>query len=88
MEGGPRAGEIDIMEHVGFDPDKVHATVHTDAYNHIKGTAKGAFITVRTARSAFNVYAVEWTPSDIRAYVNDTHYFYVSERTLDQFASR
>ena len=73
--GWPRAGEIDIMEHVGFDPDRVHSTVHTDAYNHTKGTHRGASTVVSTARSAFNVYAVEWTPSEIRGYVNDTHYF-------------
>ncbi len=73
--GWPRAGEIDIMEHVGFDPDRVHSTVHTDAYNHIHGTHQGASTIVSTARSAFNVYAVEWTPSEIRGYVNDTHYF-------------
>ena len=73
--GWPRAGEIDIMEHVGFDPDRVHSTVHTDAYNHTKGTHQGASTVVSTARSAFNVYAVEWTPSEIRGYVNATHYF-------------
>ena len=73
--GWPRAGEIDIMEHVGFDPDRVHFTVHTEAYNHSRGTQKGASITVPTARSEFNIYAVEWTPSEIRSYVNDTHYF-------------
>ena len=73
--GWPRAGEIDIMEHVGFNPDQVHSTVHTDAYNHTKGTHRGASTVVSTARSAFNVYAVEWTPSEIRGYVNDTHYF-------------
>ena len=73
--GWPRAGEIDIMEHVGFDPDQVHSTVHTDAYNHTKGTQRGASITVPTARSGFNVYAVEWTPSEIRGYVNETQYF-------------
>ena len=73
--GWPRAGEIDIMEHVGFDPDRVHSTVHTDAYNHTKGTHRGASTVVSTARSAFNVYAVEWTPSEIRGYVNSTHYF-------------
>ncbi|MEJ2503896.1 MAG: glycoside hydrolase family 16 protein, partial [Gemmatimonadota bacterium] len=31
--GWPESGEIDIMEHVGHDPDVVHATVHTGAYN-------------------------------------------------------
>ena len=73
--GWPRAGEIDILEHVGFDPDRVHSTMHTEAYNHSRGTQKGASITVPTARSEFNIYAVEWTPSEIRSYVNDTHYF-------------
>ena len=73
--GWPRAGEIDIMEHVGFDPDRVHSTVHTDAYNHTKGTQRGASIIVPTARSDFNLYSVEWTREQIKGFVNDTHYF-------------
>ena len=85
--GWPRAGEIDIMEHVGFDPDRVHSTVHTDAYNHIHGTHQGASTIVSTARSAFNVYAVEWTPSEIRGYVNGTHYFtFANERLTNSQA--
>ena len=28
-EGWPRCGEIDIMEHVGYDPNKIHSSVHT-----------------------------------------------------------
>lgn len=71
----PDNGEIDIMEHVGFDPDVVHATVHTEAFNHMIGTQKGDAIRVDDARTAFNVYAVEWTPGLIRAYVNDRQYF-------------
>jgi len=31
----PKSGEIDIMEHVGFDPGTVHGTVHTEAFNHL-----------------------------------------------------
>src|SRR4051812_32607463 len=37
----PECGEIDIMEHVGFEKDSVMATIHTKAYNHILGTQKG-----------------------------------------------
>ena len=37
----PRDGEIDIMEHVGFDDGVVHGTIHTEAYNHVKKTQKG-----------------------------------------------
>ncbi|CAM3220804.1 glycoside hydrolase family 16 protein [Rhodothermus bifroesti] len=71
----PDNGEIDIMEHVGFDPDVVHASIHTQAYNHIQGTQKTARIHVPTARTAFHVYAVEWTPEAIRAFVDDSLYF-------------
>lgn len=38
--GWPESGEIDIMEHVGYDQDRVHITVHTEAYNHSKAKAK------------------------------------------------
>jgi beta-glucanase (GH16 family) len=80
----PDNGEIDIMEHVGFDPDVVHAAVHTRAYHHSIGTQRSARIEVPTARSGFNVYAVEWTPEEIRGYVNDEHYFtFANERLSD-----
>lgn len=71
----PDSGEIDIMEHVGYDPNVVHATVHTEAFNHGIGTQRGRSIRVPTATEDFNVYAVEWTPSEIRAYVNGERYF-------------
>src|SRR5690606_32499973 len=29
----PASGEIDILEHVGYDQDVVHISVHTDDYN-------------------------------------------------------
>ena len=84
----PDNGEIDIMEHVGYAPDTVHATVHTEAYNHTRGTQRGEAVHVPDARSAFNVYAVEWTPDAIRGFVNDRHYFtFPNERRTDPDAS-
>ncbi len=71
----PDNGEIDIMEHVGFDPDVVHASVHTKAYYHSIGTQKTAKTDVPAARTGFNVYAVEWTPEEVRGYVNGRRYF-------------
>jgi beta-glucanase (GH16 family) len=71
----PGSGEIDIMEQVGYEPQVIHASVHTKAYNHVIGTHKTATTTVENATAEFNVYAVEWTPDEIRAYVNDRHYF-------------
>ena len=60
--GWPDTGEIDIMEHVGFDQDLIHATIHTDAYNHLIGTQRGGSKRVTGASDNFHVYAVEWTP--------------------------
>ena len=84
----PDNGEIDIMEHVGYAPDTVHTTVHTEAYNHTRGTQRGEAVRVPDARSDFNVYAVEWTPQKIRGYVNDEHYFtFENERRTDDNAN-
>ncbi|MHA6249985.1 glycoside hydrolase family 16 protein [Pontibacter sp. CAU 1760] len=69
--GWPRSGEIDIMEHVGYDQNTVHVTVHTDAYNHMKGTQKGNKKYVETASTAFHQYRVDWTPNDIQGFIDD-----------------
>jgi beta-glucanase (GH16 family) len=73
--GWPNSGEIDIMEQVGYEPHVVHASVHTKKYHHSISTQKTAKTNVPTATTAFNVYAVEWTPEEIRGYVNKQHYF-------------
>ena len=73
--GWPESGEIDIMEHVGSDPDVVHASVHTKAYHHSINTQKTAKISVPSARTGFNVYAIEWTPEEIRGLINEKLFF-------------
>lgn len=71
----PRDGEIDIMEYVGYQPNVVHATVHTEAYNHMIGTQKGTSTTIKNAETEFHVYAVEWTKDEIVGYVDGEAYF-------------
>lgn len=66
----PRSGEIDIMEHVGFDPGNVHITMHTEAYNHRINTQRGRIGKVDDV-SQFHLYRVDWTPGSIRGYIDD-----------------
>ena len=71
----PDDGEIDIMEHVGYDPNNIVCSIHCKAYNHSIGTQKGATRRVSTALTDFHVYAVEWTEDYIYGFVDGVRYF-------------
>lgn len=73
--GWPDSGEIDIMEHVGFDQGNVHFTVHTAAFNHKAGTQRGNSRYIADASERFYTYGIEWTPDFIRWYVDDQTVF-------------
>lgn len=74
----PAMGEIDIMEMVGWDPNVVHATVHSADYNHVKGTQRGAQTTVATACTAFHRYQLDWQADAILIGVDDRAYMRVA----------
>lgn len=71
----PAAGEIDILEHVGYDPDKIHVNVHTKAYNHSIGTGKGKTIDFPRPYDSFHVYAIDWSQEKIDFFVDDKKVF-------------
>ncbi len=73
--GWPACGEIDIMEHVGYDPDRIHANIHTKAYNHSIGTNKGNQIEVEDPWADFHIYAVEWFEDHMDFFMDDSLYF-------------
>ncbi len=71
----PASGEIDIMEHVGYDPNKIHSSIHTTAFNHTRNTQKTAFKMVPDAMDAFHIYRIDWTPYSIRSFIDGVQYF-------------
>lgn len=71
----PLDGEIDIMEYVGYDPNFVHSSVHTQSYYHTIGTQKTAKKEISNAETEFHIYAVEWTKDYIKGFVDGVEYF-------------
>lgn len=71
----PSSGEIDIMEHVGYQPDIIHGTAHTESFNHTQKTQVGKELFVSTATSEFHIYAIEWDEQKIDFYIDDNKYF-------------
>ena len=76
MYGGwPESGEIDIMEHVGFDPGRVHGSIHTESYNHKINTQRGGSQFLDNISTKFYVYAIEWYEDRIDFLIDDKKYF-------------
>jgi len=78
----PNSGEIDIMEHVGYQMGHIHGTVHNKAYYWLQWEQRKGRVLLDDAAEAFHVYAMEWTPERIDVFVDDTHYFsYINEHS-------
>ena len=74
-KGWPAAGEIDIMEFIGREPDHIYATVHAPGYSGGDGAGSNITLTPETLRNDFHVYAIEWEENEIRWYFDDRQYF-------------
>lgn len=71
----PKSGEIDIMEHVGYDPDVIHITAHTEAYYFKINTQKTSVKKISNATTEFHTYRLDWTPYALRGYIDDVKIF-------------
>lgn len=81
--GWPGSGEIDIMEHVGFDAGVIHGTIHTKSYNHKIGTHKGKQQQVADADRAFHIYSLNWTPDKLEWFIDDKLYYSIERQEKD-----
>lgn len=75
--GWPESGEIDIMEHVGFNADSIFGTIHTKAFNHMIGTERGKTIFIEKPYDSFHVFALEWTPDKMDFILDDVVYNHI-----------
>ena len=70
-KGWPLCGEIDIMEHVGKTEDTVVVSLHSQLYNHVKGTQRNYWGHLPNACNNFNTYICQWDAEMIEFYYNN-----------------
>ena len=72
--GWPTCGEIDIMENIGKEPNKVHGSMHGPGYSG--ATPLTAIYTLPSGAfpDDFHLFAVEWEPAAVRFYVDGNLY--------------
>ena len=81
-KGWPACGEIDIMENIGKEPDRVHGTVHGPGYSGAKGIGKPYAIDSGRFADDYHVYAVEWSPQRVEFLVDEKSYHVVTPASL------
>jgi PKD repeat protein len=67
--GWPACGEIDIMEHLGRDLNKIYGTLHYPGRSG--GTADGNTKLISNATTAFHKYSLDWSATSIKISVDD-----------------
>ncbi len=80
----PRCGEIDIMELLGHEPNKVHGTVHFAQPNG-NHQFKGSSITAPAGKKytdEFYVYSIIWVEDKIEFFVNDQLYYTITPAVI------
>jgi beta-glucanase (GH16 family) len=77
--GWPACGEIDIMEHVGKELNKIFGTVHYTG--HSGGGGVGNTVTISNATTEFHIYTVEWSATAIKFYVDNQLFHTVSNNS-------
>jgi len=66
--GWPNSGEIDIMEFVGYEPNRIYGTVHRQAGSGSNGDGNNIFV---AAPDDFHVIRIDWEPGYIKWYLDE-----------------
>ncbi len=78
----PRSGEIDILELIGSEPAKAHATVHFGPGPGSINISKSYSLTGATFNDQFHVFSMEWEQDQMKFYIDDILYSTVVKADL------
>jgi beta-glucanase (GH16 family) len=80
--GWPRSGEIDLMELVGHEPNKVYGTLHYGPGPGSTQTSRGYTLPSGNFSDEFHVFSVEWKQDQIKWYVDNNLYSTVNRADI------
>ena len=73
----PNSGEIDILEHVGFEEGHIVSSVHNIAHHgDLSNSDQTRYVVTQDVVDSFNDYILEWNEKEIKTYINDTLIFF------------
>lgn len=71
----PRSGEIDIMEHVGYEPENIHFAAHSERYNHMRGEQRNFVCPAADCTDGFHIFGLRHTPDKLIWYYDGEEKF-------------
>jgi beta-glucanase (GH16 family) len=73
--GWPACGEMDIMELVGTEPNRVHGTLHWGATPTLHSSKEAGYsLATGTFDQQFHVYSMVWVKDQVQIYIDDILY--------------
>lgn len=84
--GWPDSGEIDIMEHVGYEPTLTHGALHGPGYSG-NTPISSTYNVGESVDANYHIYAVEWDSNGIRWFVDGNNFYSVTRAQVEQYGN-
>jgi len=84
--GWPQCGEIDIMEHVGFEPVTTHGAMHGPNYSGNTPFTGANYLNESVANN-YHVYAVEWNSQGVSWFVDGNKFYSVTKSQVQGYGN-
>ena len=68
--GWPTCGEIDLMEHVGKNPEHIHFSLHSRTNHHLIGNQPTLALDVPGILDGYHEFAMDWTEQFFIFYID------------------